>query len=296
MSTVFTLCLVAMMFCLVLSCEEQTHYMKENKCCKMCGPGKRMLVDDNCEDPRCQDCLDGEYQSTYTHDTKCERQPSCDTNLHFLPQSNPSKTELSKCQCKHGYYCSAEDECSTCKKHTVCKPGQRILKNGTSISDTACAACIDGTFSSHDSASTCFEWTKCKAGYVQGTSGNLTSDRTCVQHTPSDRVTILLFVGGVLLLIIAAIVLMIYIRKRKIGWNRIPKNPIVGIGIIQNGDIQALCERGDQTIIQQPQEDIDNTEPVSPSSSNVTENGNVVEQEDGKHSIIASSETGSTFF
>ncbi|XP_051515626.1 tumor necrosis factor receptor superfamily member 5-like [Myxocyprinus asiaticus] len=296
MRTVFSLCLVTKLFYLVLSCEDQTHYMKADKCCKMCGPGKRMLVDDNCEDPRCQECLDGEYQSSYTRETKCERQPSCDMNLNFLPQSNPSKTELSKCQCKHGYYCSAEDDCSTCRKHTVCKPGQRIVKYGTSISDTVCEACKDGTFSTHDSASICHEWTKCKDGYVQGTSGNLTSDRTCVQGTPSDRVAILFLVGGVLLLIVTAVVLMIYIRKRKIGWNRIPKDPIVGIGIIQNGDNQAVRERGDQPFIQQPQEDIDNSEPVSPSSSNVTENGNVVEQEDGKHSIIASSETGSTFF
>ncbi len=45
-----------------------------------CVAGKRMLADDNCEDPRCQDCQDGEYQSGYTSKNKCERQPSCDTS------------------------------------------------------------------------------------------------------------------------------------------------------------------------------------------------------------------------
>ncbi|XP_051517863.1 tumor necrosis factor receptor superfamily member 5 isoform X2 [Myxocyprinus asiaticus] len=292
---VFTLCLVIMLFYPVLSCEDETHYMKGDKCCKMCGPGKRMMLDDNCEDPRCQDCQVGEYQSGYTHETKCERQPSCDPNLHFLPQSIPSKTELSKCQCKHGYYCSAEDDCSTCRKHTVCSPGQIIVKNGTSISDTSCAACKIGTFSSHHSADNCYEWKTCDTGYVEGTPGSLTSDRTCVMATRSYR-TAIFGVVLVFLVLIVASALMIFIRKRKMRSNTAKH----GKEIIKHGDNRDVTERQDRPFIRQPQEDVDISEPVSPSPSNVTENGNVVVQEDGKHSISPSSEThpssGNSFF
>lgn len=42
-------------------------------------------------------------------------------------------------------------------------------------------------------------------------------------------------------------------------------------------------------VIQQPQED-DDSAPVSP-TSNITENGNYVTQEEGKHSICPSTET-----
>uniref|UniRef100_A0A672QM54 Tumor necrosis factor receptor superfamily member 5-like n=1 Tax=Sinocyclocheilus grahami TaxID=75366 RepID=A0A672QM54_SINGR len=168
---------------LVSCCEKDTHYLKDGTCCKKCGPGKRMLVDDNCEDPRCQDCQDGEYQSGYTSENRCERQPSCDPNLHFLPQNEPSKTRLSRCQCEPGYYCTQDDDCDTCTKHTVCKPGQRVVKKGSPVSDTACEACEHGTFSTNDSSDTCRKWSECKSGYVQNTPGSSTSDQTCGEYT-----------------------------------------------------------------------------------------------------------------
>ncbi|KAI2649507.1 Tumor necrosis factor receptor superfamily member 5 [Labeo rohita] len=138
-----------------------------------------MLVDDNCEDPRCQDCKDGEYQDDYTSKTKCERQPSCDTNLHFKPHFNPSTTEKIKCQCEDGYYCMNDDDCDVCRKHTVCKPGQRVIKKGSPVSDTVCEACKNGTFSTHDSADTCQTWTICDYGYDKNAPGSSTSDRIC---------------------------------------------------------------------------------------------------------------------
>ncbi|XP_067303279.1 tumor necrosis factor receptor superfamily member 5 [Pseudorasbora parva] len=157
MRAVFVLCLLVTLLYHVSCCDE-TQYLKNDKCCKKCGPGKRMLVEDNCEDPRCQDCQNGEYQSSYTTETKCERQPYCDPNLHFQPQTDkPSKTSLSKCVCEPGYYCTQDDDCSTCMEHTVCKPGQRVAKNGSSVSDTECETCKHGTFSTEDSADACKE-------------------------------------------------------------------------------------------------------------------------------------------
>lgn len=52
-------------------------------------------------------------------------------------------------------------------------------------------------------------------------------------------------------------------------------------------------ERAIQPLQQQPEEDVDNSTdvPVSPTPSNMTENGNYVVQERGKDHIVSSTET-----
>lgn len=292
MRAFYTLCLVVTLFNLVSSCEKETHYWKGGKCCKMCGPGKRMLMGDvteNCEDPICQDCEAGEYQSGYTSETKCKLQPSCDTNLNFLPQiTSTPKDRLSKCKCKPGYYCTEDDDCSTCRKHKVCKAGEKIVKNGTSDHNTMCEACKSGTFSISDSSDICKEWTTCDPGYVEETPGSLKSDRICEKGIPSDRGAILGGVTGILLLLVAALAVVIYIKKRSCRWEKIPKEAIEGTRIYIQKENEPIIEHAN---IQQPQEDVDHSAPVSPTPSNITENGNYVTQEEGKHSICPSSET-----
>ncbi|ROL52120.1 Tumor necrosis factor receptor superfamily member 5 [Anabarilius grahami] len=224
MRTVFVLYLLVTLVYHVSCCEKETHYMKDGKCCKMCGPGKRMLVGDKCEDPACQDCPNGEYQSGYTSETKCERQPSCDTNLHFKPQeAYPSKTGISKCECEPGYYCTKEDDCNTCMKHTVCKPGQRVAKKDV----------------------------------------NMDMMKTLLALQPQ--------IGPVFTKV-----------DPKTTVSNFKKKP-------QETDV----ERAVQPLQQQPEEDIDSSVPVSPTPSNMTENGNYVVQERGKEHIVSSTETNS---
>ncbi|XP_057175283.1 tumor necrosis factor receptor superfamily member 5 isoform X2 [Triplophysa rosa] len=288
MRAFYTLCLVVTLFYLVSSCELQTHYWEDGKCCKMCGPGKRMLRSVNCEDPICPFCDEGEYQSGYTSETRCKLQPSCDTNLNFLPQTKPiPKDRLSKCQCKPGYYCTEDDDCSTCRKHKICKAGEKILKNGTSVSNTVCEACKSGTFSISDSSNICKEWTTCEPGYDEKTQGSLRSDRICEKGTPSDRGAIVGGVIGILLLLLAGVGVVIFIKKRPFEWKKIPKEAVRGTRLNLNRENQPII---DPAFIQQPQEDVEDTSPVSP-TSNITENGNFVTQEEGKHSICPSTET-----
>nr|AUT77171.1 CD40 [Ctenopharyngodon idella]AXY96377.1 CD40 [Ctenopharyngodon idella] len=272
MRAVFVLYLLVTLLYHVSCCEKETHYMKDGKCCKMCGPGKRMLVEGKCEDPACQDCPNGEYQSGYTRETKCERQPYCDINLHFKPQqAYPSKTSISECECEPGYYCTQDDDCSTCMEHTVCKPGQRLAKKGSPVSDTVCEACKNGTFSTEDSADTCKEWKTCEHGYDANTPGTSTSDRTCL-GAPIYRV--LIGVGvAVLVLLLAIIFFVLYKTKKNAGWIEIPnlKPKIAVLNMINNTqdiDIEKTSEQP-----RQPEEDIDNSVPVSPTPSNMTENG-----------------------
>lgn len=282
MRTFYTLCIVVTLVYLVSSCEEETHYEKNGKCCKKCGPGKRMMMNDDCMDPRCQDCSEGEYQSGYTTETKCKPQPSCDTNLNFLPQITPiPKDILSVCKCKPGYFCTQDDDCSVCRPHKVCSAGQKILKAGSPVSDTVCKNCQIGTFSINNSATTCEKWTTCDSGYEEKTPGTSTSDRICEKGTPSNRGAILGAVSGVLLLIVTAIIIMFFLKKRKIQWKLIPKQ-------LNNQLKEPPLEDVEVFNPQQPQE---YDEPISPTPSNVTENGNVVVQEDGKHSVLSSTET-----
>lgn len=281
MKTVVFICFLVTLLYLVSCCDEDTHYWKQDKCCKKCGPGKRMLKDDNCDDPRCQDCLDGEYQSGFTSDTKCERQPSCDPNLHFQPQMNPSKTSLSKCQCEAGYYCTQEDDCDTCRKRTVCKAGERVLIEGSQFGDTVCEPCKNGTFSTHESAVTCKEWTICEHGFDKNAPGSSTSDRICVDDRRAHRGAVVVGVVA-LLLILIGIAATLYFTKGNKCWKELHKHFNKGRSH-EHLDVE-------KPIYQQP---VEVDEPVSPSPSNVTENGNVVEQERGKEPVYPSAESNS---
>uniref|UniRef100_A0A671QYJ0 CD40 molecule, TNF receptor superfamily member 5 n=1 Tax=Sinocyclocheilus anshuiensis TaxID=1608454 RepID=A0A671QYJ0_9TELE len=252
--------------------------VKKNSVKFTCVTGKRMLVDDNCEDPRCQDCQDGEYQSGYTSKTKCERQPSCDPNLHFQPQMNPSKTSLSKCQCEAGYYCTQDDDCNTCREHKVCRPGQRVVRKGSPVSDTVCEACKNGTFSTHDSADTCEEWAICEYGYDKNAPGSSTSDRICGEYT----------VKCDLAFSDCQYDCLIVSKTDTVLPKQAPK--IAGLNIRtlhQDADVERAIQP------QQPEEDVDTSGPVSPTPSNRTENGNVVDQEQGKGLVYPSAESNS---
>ncbi|XP_056589199.1 tumor necrosis factor receptor superfamily member 5 [Triplophysa dalaica] len=285
----YTLCLVVTLFYLVSACEIQTHYSKDGKCCKMCGPGKRMLKDDRCEDPICQFCEDGEYQGGYTSETRCKLQPICDTNLNFRPQTKPiPKDRLSECQCKPGHYCTEDDDCSTCRKHKVCKAGEKVFKNGTSVSNTECEPCKSGTFSISDSSDICKEWTTCEYGYLEKTPGSVNSDRICEKDTPSNRGAILGGVGGLLLLLLSGLAIVIFFKKRPLVLKKMSQEARKVEKLNPNGEKEPII---DQKFPQQPEEDEDeDTGPVSP-TSNITENGNFVTQEEGKHSICPSTET-----
>ncbi|XP_056114031.1 tumor necrosis factor receptor superfamily member 5 [Rhinichthys klamathensis goyatoka] len=296
MRTVFIIYLLVSLLHFVLCCEEdETHYKnKSGECCKKCGPGKRMLVDDNCKDPRCQDCKIGEYQSGYTSNTRCERQPSCDTNLHLKPQEDkPITNRLNKCVCEPGYYCTLDDDCSACMKHSVCKPGQRVAKKGSPESDTVCETCKNGTFSDHDSADTCEEWTTCDYGYDQNTPGSSTSDRSCL-GSPVYRAVTGVGIAVLVLVVIIVLVVYFYMSKRNQGWKEVKgfaADQMVTPLNIRPVHREEDVERADQPTNRQPQEDLDHSEPVSPSPSNMTENGNVVDQEHGKEHIISSTES-----
>uniref|UniRef100_UPI003D80C707 tumor necrosis factor receptor superfamily member 5 precursor n=1 Tax=Danio rerio TaxID=7955 RepID=UPI003D80C707 len=284
MTVILRVCLLVTLICLVSCCEKETHYTNsQGKCCKMCGPGTRMMKDDNCDDPRCKECEAGEYQSGYTKETICERQPSCDTNLNFLPQMNSNKTSRNECQCKPGYYCDLDHGCEVCRKHTVCEPGQRVAVKGSPIRDNVCEECSDGTFSTNHSADTCKEWTKCEYGEVD-TPGSSTSDQTCVGTR--DRTAVIVVCVLLILIAAAALVGCLFFKKGKSHLFKLQKQTFMEIR--PDDDVTIAVQ-------QQPEEEDENA-PVSPTLSNMTENGNFVVQEHGKDAIIPCHESTSNAY
>ncbi|KAI4874364.1 hypothetical protein NFI96_017454 [Prochilodus magdalenae] len=199
MRTVFSLLLVlpAVVYC----CDPSTHYVENDKCCKMCGPGTRMKQRTDCTDPNCEMCGTGEYQASYTKEFKCQQQPFCDPNLNFKIQTNPSTTQLISCECIPDHHCSSQ-ECISCVKNTVCKPGQQVKTLGTLKSDTVCEPCPNGTFSITHTMK-CQPWTSCPSGHFESVPGTQTSDRSCELHS-----NIRLGVGIVILLVVVVLMIL----------------------------------------------------------------------------------------
>ncbi|KAL6483409.1 hypothetical protein MHYP_G00082810 [Metynnis hypsauchen] len=196
---------------LVYSCNER-EYLKDDQCCKMCGPGTRMMQNTNCMDPFCQPCQTGQYQDGFTKETTCKQQPYCDSNLYFQNQTNPSTTERTECQCIPDHHCSSP-ECILCLKNTVCQPGQRVKEIGTRFSDTKCEPCPNGTFSTEHSTRTCLPWKKCSSGNVETVPGSSTSDRICESHS-NVRLGIYIFLGLVSVIAVGGLAFYFYKKGR----------------------------------------------------------------------------------
>ncbi|XP_036447698.1 tumor necrosis factor receptor superfamily member 5 [Colossoma macropomum] len=196
---------------LVYSCNER-EYLKDGQCCKMCGPGTRMKQNTDCMDPHCQPCENGEYQDGFTQETKCKQQPSCDPNLFFQNQTNPSKTERTQCQCMPDHHCSSL-QCISCVRNTVCHPGEQVKKIGTQMSDTECEPCPEGKFSTTLSARTCLPWKECSSGNVESVPGSSTSDRICEPHS-NVRLGVFIVLGLVIIAVVCGLVFYLYKRDR----------------------------------------------------------------------------------
>ncbi|XP_021420091.2 tumor necrosis factor receptor superfamily member 5 isoform X1 [Oncorhynchus mykiss] len=178
---VLLLCILSVLT-VVYSCDPETQYMKNGVCCSMCGPGTKMLSSHSgCLDPHCMPCQEGEYQHAFTDKNLCKLQPYCDPNKNFEHSTNRNTTSISPCKCKPGYHCSSE-ECLTCVPHTKCRPGEEVKSKGNPIHDTVCKACPLNMFSSDSSAeSKCKLWTVCTSEFKTEAEGTATSNAVCGQ-------------------------------------------------------------------------------------------------------------------
>ncbi|XP_027001040.2 tumor necrosis factor receptor superfamily member 5 [Tachysurus fulvidraco] len=273
------------------SCDTETHYMKDEKCCKMCEPGTRLKIE-KCEDPLCEECEEGEYQDHYNNMSTCKRQPSCDLNLYF-EKGSQSKIEYSPCKCIAGHHC-VNQECVACARNTICQAGEKISKSGTQMEDLVCEACPAGTFSNQESALTCQPWTECSSVSVEINPGSPTSDRICGLNRTLLIVTPVVVIA---VLVIIGLFACIYIKGRTGSISFVRK-------------LQAYCVRGNKLILtpiddivhvenapeqqprNQPQEDTEDLLKPDPSLvPGISENGMPVIQDHSKSFLISETET-----
>ncbi|XP_049437395.1 tumor necrosis factor receptor superfamily member 5 isoform X1 [Epinephelus fuscoguttatus] len=185
-------------------CDPLTQYEKDGECCKMCGPGTRMvsLSSGSCLDPGCIDCGEDEYQDKYTAKLLCERQPYCDPLRNFEVRVSKNKKEKIPCMCKYGFHCSSE-QCLTCVPHTTCAPGHGARIIGNHAHDTECQECKDDTFSNNTSwDGVCEKWTQCADGYQIQKIGTGVSDNIC-ERTPRKHILVICLVSLVILILLA---------------------------------------------------------------------------------------------
>ncbi|XP_071397991.1 tumor necrosis factor receptor superfamily member 5 isoform X2 [Centroberyx affinis] len=301
----------------VSPCDPLTQYESDDgsQCCKMCGPGTRMSMEGRCLDPRCEPCEVNEYQDAYTKKTTCKRQPYCDPNKEFEFVVPKSKEHLRPCRCKQGHHCSSE-ACLTCAPHTKCGLGEGVQSKGNHTHDTVCQKCLGGTFSNETSENeACKKWTVCKSG-SEVKSGTPTSDTKCENSSGlSAGVVTGIIICAVLAL--AALIVCIGYCLYKLRGNKLRakikgccmedglKNPEREANPIANPTAEPRLlsyeerpseqEGGAQTPVED--DDSHNEEPSQPLISDdpgLTENGNLVEQEEGKREVLSRQESINT--
>ncbi|XP_005986151.2 tumor necrosis factor receptor superfamily member 14-like [Latimeria chalumnae] len=224
-SMTFTVVMLMVEGVQALDCSEK-EYEQDNRCCARCEPGKR--VHTPCTDSKETDCIlctEETYMDRFNGLNKCLPCKQCDSSHHLEVIEPCTLRSNRKCGCKSGSYCKDKDpdgSCDLCSTHTVCKPGQRVGKNGTAENDTFCKPCEDGTFSDQEMSQFCKTWTRCSNhNKVIATNGSLTSDVTCKDKPPylekylAPVVIVLIALVGFIVLVLVIIPVWRCDKKRR---------------------------------------------------------------------------------
>ncbi|XP_064813505.1 tumor necrosis factor receptor superfamily member 5-like [Oncorhynchus masou masou] len=310
---VLLLCILSVLT-VVYSCDPDTQYMKNGVCCSMCGPGTKMLSSHSgCLDPHCMPCQEGEYQHAFTDKNLCKLQPYCDPNKNFEHSTNRNTTSLSPCKCKIGYHCSSE-ECLTCVPHTKCRPGEEVKFKGNPIHDTVCKACPLNMFSSDSSAeSKCKLWTVCTSEFKTEAKGTATSDTVCVP-VPNSHGTIITIVMAFLAVVLGVV---LWTFRGQLGEACKKANESCMDLNLKRETKRATADGNAEEGNAGPEEGREQLQPIfqfeeSPSTlypslpgpqipeeveaKDMSENGQLVVQEEGKSHHLSVSDTQSVFY
>lgn len=306
MHTIVILCALTTLIAGQPQCDPLTQYEKLGECCNMCGPGTSMSSLSTCLEPQCQSCDPHEYQDKHTKESKCQRQPFCDPNLHFQdPRHNNKKKTV--CLCKEGYHCSTE-RCYGCEKHSLCQPGHGVKSEGTHSKDTVCEKCPLGTYSNETTASReCKKWTECETVQQIGTD---TSDNICGSSTRKHLGLIAIPVALLIGVIISVVAVSFCKAQRAKGSFKLPvfteahhddlrkplkKPPSPAPAVI----LTILPEQPDDSLPRTPEEnEHEPSQEILESMSDVglTEKGQCVVQENGKTELLPRQESQTQTF
>ncbi|XP_035513427.1 tumor necrosis factor receptor superfamily member 11A isoform X1 [Morone saxatilis] len=159
---------------------EETHYLRNSRCCEKCKPGHKVFSDcTDSEQTKCNKCDRDEYQPGLTDDKRCLQQKFCDPDKGFMKRpDNPVAEE--QCHCVPGFQCHIIN-CEFCERIPTCNAGYGLEEDPESTNGRKiCVTCKKGFFSAENSAEECKPWTNCKAeGRSEIQPGSAHADVVC---------------------------------------------------------------------------------------------------------------------
>lgn len=192
-------------------------YQNENICCRKCSQGQQVKTDCKVNIPTsCKPCPLGTFMNEMNAQkscfpcSECEEAPGLKTKRRCMPQSD------STCEPLERFFCtqSVEGSCGAAQKHRSCDPGHYIRQRGTSVADTVCSPCANGTFSD-GTLTSCQKHRECHSlNQTLLRPGTKSRDAECV---PTLDRTIVIAVGGVVVFLLCCILGLCYHRKRITG-------------------------------------------------------------------------------
>ncbi|XP_035237164.1 tumor necrosis factor receptor superfamily member 14-like isoform X6 [Anguilla anguilla] len=172
-----------LLFCgLAYSCGS-AEYEINGECCPMCTPGTHVYK--HCTEfanTSCVPCTQKSFIAVPTGLSHCLSCTVCEPDLGLKTERECTPTSDTVCGPLDHHYCTKTDNkgCSFAHKHTICRPGQFILHNGTTSTNTECGYCPDKTFSNKSFSAYCRPHTDCLSfGLQEMTAGTNTSDSEC---------------------------------------------------------------------------------------------------------------------
>ncbi|XP_062898359.1 tumor necrosis factor receptor superfamily member 11B-like isoform X1 [Mobula hypostoma] len=165
------------------SVAEQT-YQHQGRTCSRCPPGSYMKTPcTKTQDTVCAPCSEKHYTQFWNYLQKCQYCNNfCQENQYVKQDCNQYHNRV--CECKDGYFLEHE----FCMKQKECPPGFEVHTPGTPLSDTVCAKCPSGFFSSVTSTTAkCKRHTNCsELGLELDIAGTAWHDNLCSPCQPHD--------------------------------------------------------------------------------------------------------------
>ncbi|XP_074538474.1 tumor necrosis factor receptor superfamily member 14-like [Halichoeres trimaculatus] len=197
----------------------RTEYQVGNECCPMCGVGHRVKTD--CEGEKstsCKPCSEGTFMNKLNGLRSCFHCSVCEEAAGLKIKRSCTRTSDAVCEPLEGFFCTepTEDGCGAAQRHRSCDPGHYISLRGSSVSDSECSPCSEGTFSDGTFTS-CQKHTECDPSNQQLLRpGTGSQDAECGELEPDwTKVIIWVFVGGALLFL-AALCVSVWCYRKKI--------------------------------------------------------------------------------
>ncbi|XP_067873029.1 tumor necrosis factor receptor superfamily member 5-like isoform X1 [Heterodontus francisci] len=168
----------------VITCCQDRQFLHNGICCDLCPAGTRVAT--YCRSnasTKCTLCVAGTYAIKAHNSTTCIPCQTCKGEGLMILRDCKRNAETI-CTCKKGYYCNnkGRNTCWSCKRYTICNPGQGIRVTENMTSDVVCEECPDGTFSDkHSISQVCTGITNCHAlGMIETMAGTKTSNAKCI--------------------------------------------------------------------------------------------------------------------